>query len=514
MNTWPNHLTQAAHDANDGPQEESGRYGPYFVYERGHLYSIPCECVVRDHDYATLIEEPEFRDLANNGWCAEFEAAALLCKRAAKSRSIIVVCSTPIGSEVHGELLEYFWCVRFHVGVGASSFGRHIIWPIIPERASQAHEHWMTQPNFEGSRLTFRYVPSPRHMKASLIPACVAVDVDDRDSALDRGTYAMLCAVRPTDQARLSHTIEPMRPLDPFNEGADLNRPAHELFKSSVVSTAMQKRASRCMRFSIQEAPVHAWNLLSGDLEEQIFSLIIDACIDSHGGIGTPSFCNWLTMRRVCKQSKFLADTAATKLTEFIGTWFMRTTAGGSPWLRPTIDECFKLRDAIVTHGFSYCDVLHEFEYANIELGHTSCMWTSIWPFMRLRTNVSPASNPNPSFKPINFHAPEPKLEGPSAGTHATRCSKRLAAKRSCAEAAVVSDDAPFARIGMKIQVPGDWSEDPHRTWVCCDLCQKWRRLPDSDPALLPERWTCVTHPWGVSCEDAEDLMDEDEWAI
>ena len=47
--------------------------------------------------------------------------------------------------------------------------------------------------------------------------------------------------------------------------------------------------------------------------------------------------------------------------------------------------------------------------------------------------------------------------------------------------------------------------------WACCDLCDKWRRVPGSE-ADLPDRWVCGDHPSGcLTCETPEEEMEEEE---
>lgn len=45
--------------------------------------------------------------------------------------------------------------------------------------------------------------------------------------------------------------------------------------------------------------------------------------------------------------------------------------------------------------------------------------------------------------------------------------------------------------------------------WVCCDNCSKWRRIPED--LAVPEHWSCSMHPRGITCEEPEDQMAEDE---
>ncbi|KAH9255766.1 hypothetical protein BASA81_006160 [Batrachochytrium salamandrivorans] len=48
-------------------------------------------------------------------------------------------------------------------------------------------------------------------------------------------------------------------------------------------------------------------------------------------------------------------------------------------------------------------------------------------------------------------------------------------------------------------------------TWVQCDTCQKWRKLPPNMEDALGEVWTCNMNKWapnGGSCDDPEDAED------
>lgn len=55
----------------------------------------------------------------------------------------------------------------------------------------------------------------------------------------------------------------------------------------------------------------------------------------------------------------------------------------------------------------------------------------------------------------------------------------------------------------------------PDQTWVQCDECLKWRKLPGKvDPSTLPARWFCYynTHPKYRRCSvpEEQELIDED----
>ena len=47
--------------------------------------------------------------------------------------------------------------------------------------------------------------------------------------------------------------------------------------------------------------------------------------------------------------------------------------------------------------------------------------------------------------------------------------------------------------------------------WVQCDACDKWRRLMNTKEEDLPEQWECKLHPDGITCQTAEDAMDDGE---
>ena len=53
---------------------------------------------------------------------------------------------------------------------------------------------------------------------------------------------------------------------------------------------------------------------------------------------------------------------------------------------------------------------------------------------------------------------------------------------------------------------------DEECTWVQCDACEKWRRLP-ADGIALPDNWTCALHPVASqrSCEIPQEDLDEEE---
>ena len=61
---------------------------------------------------------------------------------------------------------------------------------------------------------------------------------------------------------------------------------------------------------------------------------------------------------------------------------------------------------------------------------------------------------------------------------------------------------------------------DDSQTWVCCDRCSKWRRLPPTEEQgqPMPGRWECSMHPEATSegrltmgCSTPEDAMGDDE---
>nr|XP_057937266.1 MORC family CW-type zinc finger protein 3a [Doryrhamphus excisus] len=73
-------------------------------------------------------------------------------------------------------------------------------------------------------------------------------------------------------------------------------------------------------------------------------------------------------------------------------------------------------------------------------------------------------------------------------------------------------------RFKMATDMPGSSVEDickrPDQTWVQCDSCQKWRKLPDGiDCSRLPDSWFCHMNPEPQfrNCEVEEEPEDSDD---
>ena len=47
-------------------------------------------------------------------------------------------------------------------------------------------------------------------------------------------------------------------------------------------------------------------------------------------------------------------------------------------------------------------------------------------------------------------------------------------------------------------------------TWVQCEACAKWRRLPADFEGELPEEWLCAMHPTIRSCDVPEETAEAD----
>ncbi|XP_062440665.1 MORC family CW-type zinc finger protein 4 isoform X1 [Rhea pennata] len=59
-------------------------------------------------------------------------------------------------------------------------------------------------------------------------------------------------------------------------------------------------------------------------------------------------------------------------------------------------------------------------------------------------------------------------------------------------------------------------AERPDQTWVQCEECLKWRKLPDQvDPTSLPENWSCCLHPLpkyrNCSAPEEQEASDEEK---
>ena len=75
---------------------------------------------------------------------------------------------------------------------------------------------------------------------------------------------------------------------------------------------------------------------------------------------------------------------------------------------------------------------------------------------------------------------------------------------------------APAAGDGAAATPPEEeeTEEQTAHNWACCDVCDKWRRLPDGsryEANSLPDKWTCEMHPDKWTCSHPEESMDFDE---
>jgi len=75
--------------------------------------------------------------------------------------------------------------------------------------------------------------------------------------------------------------------------------------------------------------------------------------------------------------------------------------------------------------------------------------------------------------------------------------------------------DARVSKLQQKLEAKYLASLPPpveeNFAWVQCDACDKWRRLMNTKEEDVPEQWECKLHPDGITCQTAEDAMDDGE---
>lgn len=566
----------AAPPGPPGGVQDVGEFGPYYIYENDKLVEIPDINIVRDYDYAYKVTEQDFRRLIADGWCNAFESSAFLHERALKSRAIVVLSDN---GWMTGDKTNYTWCVRIDVTVEAVEgvsmgnvetetesgdakellhYGRHVLWPIAPHRASNARERWKYDETLCNSRLVLVYVPSDKPFDYKAISKHTVME-----GAMP-STLRLVMAVVPLEEKRKSHVTKSTNPLRQF-EWPDKDwmseQPLDPRFTSTVVSVGLAKRACSVMSFT-----AHAnvgWNALNEDLQEHIWENMASECIDTYGECESRSLRTWCSLRRVCGQSKRVVDRLTTR-------FMHRAVDLANAVANMQLVDAIRLRDLLVPRGINPHALKLEINHS-VACNAASSLWQSVHAYMRIRSGKlptekapAPVSRRNTPSKPAAMALPEPK---------AARSSLRLGIKRSAQEtspsaavalsasssslpsmyAVVQYGEKPveYTHIRFKLRIPENPSKKPKQlsikasgkakmkrvppeapsppnpaakiqlsSWVCCSdsACGKWRRL-QTVPGLgdylsvqdLPKRWVCDMHPSGITCRDPEEAMDEGE---
>lgn len=542
----------------DGVQEP-GEFGPYYIYQGDTLVELPAVNIVRDYDYAYKVTEVDFQDFIGQSWTNGFESSAILCNRPLKSRSVVVLSNN---GWMTGDKTVYTWCIRIDVKVenvdGVSMgrvpddtetgevsellrYGRHILWPVPPVRANNARERWANDEALRESRLVQTYVPSSQPFAYTNIPNYEIVQ-----SALPT-TLRLVQSVKPLHQNPMEQAMKPAEELAYFclDEHTTEETQLVPRYASSVSSSGLAPRTSQCMRFTAKDDV--GWRALPDDLQEHIWEMLSNVAINTKGRLGSDSLTLWLRLRRVCRQSKNVVD----RLTRA----FMKEATNAMLETRNfQLYSALRVRNLLVPRGINPHKLQLEINYKEAKFV-ADAVWSSVHSYMRIRTGKAPTepaptpvSRRSPQFKQADMCHPFALTFGPAAMAlpvpKPERSSMRLGIRRSkqpSPSLAGSSSDSPmvdanaqgetpsWSRISFKLGVPPkdespklEKTEKAEKTeivsWVQCEACDKWRRLPCC-PALndylsvqyLPKHWFCDFHPSGVTCDDPEDAMDTSE---
>lgn len=528
-----------------GGVQDAGEFAPYYIYSGNTLVELPAINVVRDYDYAYSLEETELRLLMKAGWCAAFEAGAILHTRPLKSRAVVVLSDN---GWMRGESTRYTWCVRFDVKanwrVGMPPprdtappageddpeedrhSGRHILWPIPPERAEATRSRWSDDETLKHSRLVEVYLPSYEPFDPCQIENHQVV------RSADPSTLRMLSLVAPAPEPAKHMRKKPM-PILTFYDEEPASREA-AMWSSAIVSTGLQARARRVMSFTAKtQTPGFA--MLGDDVEWLIWSRLVDECIDTVGDEKSASLKMWCTLRKICKASKKCVEDATTR---FMCDAYARVA---KYTMTRGVEDAIEASRLLVPRGISFIAVSGEMAFANYMGTNLS---NSIYPYMRIRSEMTPDCAPPPPPKPprapraaANIAAMAPRRNivikpcGPAAAIalplpKPERSSLRLGLKRSSVEDYHFPTDVGpcFTGVTLKMQVAAEpepmvvEAKLEACSWVQCGVCDKWRRLAfggglgDSLSVHdLPKFWACDMHPSGITCDDPEDATEEGE---
>lgn len=416
-----------------GGVQEIGEFGPYYIYQGDTVVELPAVNVVRDYDYAYKCTEQDLRSLIDDGWCNAFESSAILHQRPLKSRSIVVLSNN---GWMSGAPTEYHWCIRVDVVVeqvdGCPAgrfpeetvsqdpkellhFGRHVLWPIAPQRAINARDHWKSDETLRNSRLVEVYVPSAKAFDYSKVEhhtICEHVEVS---------TLRLLQNFKSVPEQRLTHVTVPSTRLATFDLAEPTDEARNTLFASKIVSSGMRARAARCMselRFTASDAT--GWNALEEDTQLYIWEMLANQALNTHGGCESPSLAMWLSLRRICKQSKATVE----RLTKML----MKSSC--NQWLRTresrAIADAIALRDILVPRGINAHALRLEIYHKESRFV-VDAVYSSVIPYMRLRSGKVPTETVVFELSVCESPKPIEHIEEPAAASSSRTFQRRPA---------------------------------------------------------------------------------------
>ena len=540
-----------------GPQDV-GEFGPYYIMVGDKLYAIPDENICRDYNFGFTMSDHEMRDLATLGWCNSMESGALLESRSLKSKAVIVLTDN---AWKRGEKPKFYWCVRamFKPSNPSSSlhttddsmdnyddfenedmihkqkYGFRVLWPISPTSALNAFKKWTETGQKDGSRLLTIWEPSASQFDIKHILEAYQV------SQAGTSTIRLIQSVIPSKKELGTRLDSPIREMKIFQPASEANsRVSCGRFTSNVVASGLQRRAHACFAQITQfTASNHTgWNSLCEDTRYYIWDMLAEECISTEGNKHSPSFQMWLTLRLVCKESKDAVETQTSKLMENAFYLMQQSLKSKS------VADAICVRNLLVPKGLVPQSLLNEIAFArhgkkkrkheaSLDM---SILWKTIWPFVRLRTNI-PIARKTPKRPP-----PKPPVIA-NAAPQPIRASFRLKLKRDVnADDDEADGSQKYKRITIYMR-----TEDPKPapimrapvtptfpdtsplldTWIQCTQCAEWRMLPPSNSKLvrdglfdslsildMPEDWTCAMHPLGLYRCEHEACASSDQPAL
>lgn len=487
---------------------QNGTYtGPYYILHRNAVVKIPASSVRRDHKYSYNYDMKRMQEFMDKGMTMKFGSECMLAGKRLTTNSIVVV-ETVCGGESF-----YTWCIRvsFHTGMNLTplltthdvKFGLRVLWPVSPDVAQKWYKIWKDDDvesslveDWNPSRLPFDegfVVGSQRVTKA-----CISV------VRLAQSVFSS--SVSSFGDALCWQGEEGDEETDPFSEAsATLSSlsplPPPPRFSSDVTTTRIALRASTCMSIpevkgslsvsSFTARKDAGWCVLHVELQDAIFRRIADDILRSHGGIGSPSFGDWLTMRALCRHSKHVVETETRRFMKVASYAVAISTTSLS------IADALVVRNLLVPKRIIPYQLFDEMSRL-AKLGYGESVHEKMWTWVNLRTKKPPdkqlvrlrlrgvTSRPPPEFDPHLAQRVHLRLRGATPPAPPPP-----------------SDGLPDSiRVVLRTRETGPPPASPASA-TCC-RCGRRRALPvgradgvfDSlSASFLPSNWTCDDFP-------------------
>jgi len=411
-------------------------------------------------------------------------------------------------------------------------YGRHVLWPIPPNRASNALERWKGDHTLRHSRLVEIYKPS----RIPFFYKNIAGYTLQTEFVIP-STLKVIQTLFPRKIPLMNQLLQCDARMPEFHQpesSAFGENPVR--FTSNVVTDSKglipSSRFVQHLTFTASEDV--GWNALDKDTQLYVWELIVDECLATSGGACTSSFCTWLSLRAVCLQSHGVLKDRTSKLMT-LAMKSIETAIKSS-----NVCDSICVRDLIVSRGLNV-------HHLRLESINNVSNQNLIYVYMRLRTGIHPNQQPPPprlakmSILPVRSsmrlgarrsmlnvklnptksatfvdHNHARQLQNPEKGSFSkisvklcitnnshSACTKRGRTTDTSAHNSNVSSESKRKRKSVQQLV----------NWVACVACSKWRRLPScAMVGDIPELWYCTMHPSGcVTCSDAEEVENKSE---